>query len=115
MIIRTLKFTLQPESEAEMTALADAMDAAIDHDATAATAELQGVRNSRGGLGHWRMEGGEFVAVEISPAALQLVSMALVMFAEWADEPDYQVDPRGLTSTQLRELAGTVDAWLVTV
>lgn len=119
MLIHTVKFTLQPDTYREAMALRDALDVAIDHDATRATRELSTIRESLGPIGKWREVGeakGEpvFLAVEISPAALQLVSMALELLAEWSDEPDFAPSPYSLTSTELRTLKGLADAWLVT-
>jgi hypothetical protein len=116
MLITTRKFNLQPENYREAMALRDAFDVAIDHDDTAATRELNTVRETLGPIGTWRELSASpaYMPVEISPAALQLMSLGLELLAEWSDEPDYSPSAHSLTSTELRSLKGLADAWLVT-
>lgn len=117
MIITSKRFTLQPSTAPEAHALRDAIDMAADAGDSrnpAALVELEAARKSLGNMGSWRSVDGVLVALELCGDALALVAIGLNVLADWIDDPDYTADAEGLTSTQVRELAGVIDAWLLT-
>jgi len=117
MIITTKRFTLQPADMLEAHALRDAMDMAIDSGDSqnpAAIPELNQARATLGNLGGWARKNGTPIPVELGHDALELLAMGLRVLADWIDDPDYQADPEALSSSQVRELAGVIDAWVLT-
>lgn len=116
MIITANRFTLQPADEHEAHAIRDAIDMAVDAGDSEPEniAELQSARELLGPTGTWRAVDGELVPLVLGTDALELVSHALAVLADWVDDPDYEVVPEALTSSQIRQLAGVLTAWLMT-
>lgn len=118
MIITSKRFALQPSNNLEALTIREAIDMAMDvgdSQNPRALPELAAARAAFFPLGRrWLVVDGKLAAIELGPDALELVALALRLLADWIDDPDYNADDRGLTSTEVRALAGMIDAWLIT-